>query len=477
MKNLTLTLAMLLSILCSAKSSKSSVGMANAYDEMGGANSLVAEQPTIVPDYFEYDFDKDGVMDRAELRESVYGDFNGDGESEYASLYAYIKVRDAEAEDWDYYKYYHHYVIVFGDKRIPMVDLPWSGCNLINEGDLNGDGAEEIALFNWGGYSAWGTYVVYTYNSREWQEFIAISHNEDWNQSPYQDLVQKDPHNEDYVIIQEIRCDDGKIMNNRVLLANLPMVEEVMDDRSRQIKEIDTRLASLLAWERDTTRNDYELQISLQREFEREMGYYLQDPITFTESLPQLSKMIFVLEMPSRQAKFYSYWVDGGGTMSDDKNFIQYVGDDGNVYCKPFLNDLRYPRGICNVWEFKHDGEIYYALQTYHRGMSCCWDYYLEIISIDNGEIKYHTEFFSKDHGYIYDSEEYYIYDDKGEIVGQAERPTYYIVVCGTQTTNCNVGFDFDPTTLTVKVKDDGDWTGSRTGAVIESEWRLNVAK
>jgi hypothetical protein len=86
-------------------------------------------------------------------------------------------------------------------------------------------------------------------------------------------------------------------------------------------------------------------------------------------------------------------------------------------------------------------------------------------------------QFFDKANGHIYDTEEYYIYDAKGDFIDQAERECWYIRVCGTQNCNTNVNFDFDPKTLTVSVKDDADWTESRTGAVVEREWKLDTSR
>ena len=66
-------------------------------------------------------------------------------------------------------------------------------------------------------------------------------------------------------------------------------------------------------------------------------------------------------------------------------------------------------------------------------------------------------------------------YEESGKIVDNAERPSYFICVWGTETGNPNVGFDFDTETLTFNVRDDADWTESRTGAIEEREWKLKI--
>jgi hypothetical protein len=106
---------------------------------------------------------------------------------------------------------------------------------------------------------------------------------------------------------------------------------------------VDDRLVALLTWERETSWQDYELKSRLQHEFERELEYYLQYNLKPSDSLPQLEKMINMITVPSGKFKFYNYWLDGGGTMSCDKNFIQFIDDDGyevradSVYVDPIM--------------------------------------------------------------------------------------------------------------------------------------------
>jgi hypothetical protein len=476
MKTTIITLAMLLMVACNVKQKINSADITTTHSELNNAHTAADERLAPMSDYIEDDFDNDGTIDKAEKRESVIGDFNGDGKREHATIYHYLKpIPGLESHQYDG-DYYHYCEIHFSDEALTDILLVYIGCNLVNEGDLNGDGSDELGFFNVGGFTMRGDYSVLTFVDGEWHELVCIRHNENWNPSPYQELVRKDPHNDDYIIIKEIRLDDGKIMDNRILLANLTDVAEQTCNQTYPTKEIDDRLTSLLAWERDTPWEECELKNKLQMELESEVLYYLHMPITFTDSMPLLEKVVDVITVPSGKAKFYNYWIDGGGTMNCDRNFIQYLDAEGYVHCTPYLNDLRYPRGICDVWEFELDGTLYYAIKTYHRGASGIWDYYLEVITIDNGSVQVCKQLFDKVNGHIYDTEEYYIYDAKGDFIDQAERECWYIRVCGTQNCNTNVDFDFDPETLTVSVKDDADWTESRTGAVVEREWRLSIA-
>ena len=276
--------------------------------------------------------------------------------------------------------------------------------------------------------------------------------------------------------------------NNAKELSDTLQAKELSSSEPyHSIEEIDAELATMLSEERGLEWYNYEndisnceLKDSLQRAFEKRMEYHLCNPLTFTESLPELEEMVSVITVPSGRCKFYNYSLDSGGPMSDNKNFIQYRVANGNVRCFPYMNDLTIcngPRGICDVWEFELENKFYYAIKTYRRQAWYAWTYYLDIITIEDDKIVTCTDFFNNEHGDIIDTDEFFVYDENGKFLDEVWFPTYYIAVCGTQTGNNNVDFDFDPKTLTVKVKDDADWTESRTGAVVEREWRLSIAK
>jgi hypothetical protein len=211
--------------------------------------------------------------------------------------------------------------------------------------------------------------------------------------------------------------------------------------------------------------------------FTNALEHYLRYPQTYGNDMPLLSEKMYIKKFPISGNKLYSYGWNEGGTMGYRHNtYIQYRNEDGDIEYVPFLNDLRYPSSF-NLQEFCYDNTIYYLVKQYSRGMSCSWYYYIAIISIKDGAITYHPEFFPEELNFKPGTEEYFIYDESGKIIDNSERPSYFMSVCGTENANTNVGFDFDPETLTIKVRDDADWTESRTGAVVEREWRLNIAK
>lgn len=108
--------------------------------------------------------------------------------------------------------------MVFSDAAIPTINVEWSAVGLTNEGDLDGDGADDIGYFQWEGYSSCGTYIVFSLCDGEWCVRVVLSHNASWNEEPYDVLVRKDPSAEGYVIVREIDIADDCIWDKRVKL-------------------------------------------------------------------------------------------------------------------------------------------------------------------------------------------------------------------------------------------------------------------
>lgn len=245
MKTPIITLAALLMLACGTQSIVSSTDVANAPDQIGGASLSTDAQPASMPDYFEYDFDNDGIIDKAEKKESVIGDFNGDGKSEHAVIYYYSKpIPGLESHQYDG-DYYHYCEIHFSDEALTDISLVYIGCNLVNEGDLNGDGSDELGFFNVGGFTMWGNYSVLTFIDGTWHELVCIRHNENWNPAPYQDLVRKDSYNYGHVIVKDIRCDDGEIFDKSVKIDDALLPDVSYDVEQPTVEEIDEELATL----------------------------------------------------------------------------------------------------------------------------------------------------------------------------------------------------------------------------------------
>lgn len=246
-------------------------------------------------------------------------------------------------------------------------------------------------------------------------------------------------------------------------------------DETLPIEQIDMELADMACAIDECRQDSYIVKDSLVSALTDRLEHYLLYPQTYENDMPLLKKQMYISELPVSGNKLYSFGWYEGGTMGDRHNtYIQYRDKSGEVGYIPFFNDLRYP-SFFDFYEFCHNSNTYYLVKQFSRGMSCSWYYYIAVISINDGVITYHPEFFPAEFDFKPGIEEYFVYDDNGTIIDNTERSCYFMRVCGTENANTNVGFDFNPTTLTMTVLDDADTTESRTGAVIESKWRLNV--
>ena len=245
-------------------------------------------------------------------------------------------------------------------------------------------------------------------------------------------------------------------------------------DVTKPIEKIDKELSTkILAIEKNSDR--WGAKNSDVKAFAKALEHYLRYPQTYENDMPLLSEKMYIKKLPMSGGKLYSFgWYEGGTMGSRHNTYMQYRNENGDVEFVPFLNDLRYPSSF-DFYEFCHDNNFYYLVEKYSRGMSCSWYYSIAVISIRDGAIRYHPEFFPAEFDFKPGLEEYFIYDENGEITDNTERPCYFMSVCGTENANTNVGFTFDTDTLTITVLDDADTTESRTGATTKSEWKLNT--
>ena len=202
-----------------------------------GNNHKAKTEQTKVKDKVVQHDDSDGItsvlnenskLDRGELMESIVGDFNGDGKREAAELYYKFTGEGGVDDDPTYTWGDDDYDVYFSDDAIKTLDasiIQWGAANMTNEGDLNGDGADEIGLWIHGGYSMCGTYVVFTHSSDGWKKLVAIDHNPNWNTRDYQQLVRKHPKNPNWLIVDEVIWDDGRIRERVVDISNIDSVK------------------------------------------------------------------------------------------------------------------------------------------------------------------------------------------------------------------------------------------------------------
>lgn len=166
--------------------------------------------PTLPARTIKMDCNNDNLAERGKLIEFVTGDFNGDGQGEYAALYCFDGCADDNSENG----MQMYCCIRFGNSDIPALYPAWVTSNLTNEGDLNGDGADEIGFLVREGPSYWGEYRVYTSDAGSWRELVSVSHHEDWNPAPYQELVRANPDDAGSLIVKSTDfAEDGVKVN------------------------------------------------------------------------------------------------------------------------------------------------------------------------------------------------------------------------------------------------------------------------
>ncbi|MFZ4402137.1 MAG: hypothetical protein ACOYO1_19055 [Bacteroidales bacterium] len=126
--------------------------------------------------------------------DSITGDFNGDGKKEYA------------VTKWDWKINYSDNEIkcdiMFSDKKIPKLHLDQlTGLFLVNEGDLNEDGKDEIGFLpGWGNSGCRNYYVVSLINNK-WKYIFDIPNTIGMRRAGIK-LIEKDSTKKGYVYIR-----------------------------------------------------------------------------------------------------------------------------------------------------------------------------------------------------------------------------------------------------------------------------------
>lgn len=143
--------------------------------------------------------------------------------------------------------------------------------------------------------------------------------------------------------------------------------------------------------------------------FNRELEKYLSLPITFNETMPlfensqgnnsegglmdRSSNGIFVQHTPDKKYKIYSYDDLTGGTGRNYCTYFQYLKNGKAKWLK--LPDES-PQ-IQKVYSFQYKGQTYYAIIGFQKRESFSWSEFFEVISIKNGTINSHSEFYPED--------------------------------------------------------------------------------
>lgn len=165
--------------------------------------------------------------------------------------------------------------------------------------------------------------------------------------------------------------------------------------------------------------------------FNRELEKYLSQPITFNETMPLFENSqghksqgglmdrsangIFVLHTPDKKYKIYSYDDLTGGTGRCYCTYFQYLENGRTKWLK--LPDES-PQ-IQKVYSFQHKGQTYYAIISFQRNYTCSWTEYFEVVSISNGRLTSHPEFYPQEIQY-----NLYTINDRHEIEQYLKKDT-----------------------------------------------------
>ena len=137
--------------------------------------------------------------------DSVQGDYNGDGKTEYMWLVPpKIMENDMSCEG------NCTSIIQFSDNSIPAIKVEDCIDGLpVNEGDLNGNGTDEIGVLPGWFTSCWHTYLGWTYKNGQFTYAVEpiSTHCNQWDKGI--DAIEKDREKEGYVIVRYSEITDA----------------------------------------------------------------------------------------------------------------------------------------------------------------------------------------------------------------------------------------------------------------------------
>lgn len=160
-------------------------------------------QPSVITANTKLTEQTDLIVGAIYERDTIRGDFNGDGKIEYAysesnpaEYYNLDKVDDGKLNN-----------ITFSNPTIPAIETKFQIERLTNEGDLNGDGIDEIG-FNKRAISRICEYTVYSLShTNQWQKLLQVDYDV---LNPPSDVCRLDPNRPGYVIVQTVEWEDGE---------------------------------------------------------------------------------------------------------------------------------------------------------------------------------------------------------------------------------------------------------------------------
>jgi hypothetical protein len=99
------------------------------------------------------------------------GDYDGDGRTETVRVTRPKDFGDSSGDLFDEDKMV--VTIAFPGSELPKISIKQSvTVYLVNEGDLDGDGADELGVVPGRGYGIWSFYYLYTFKKGQWDQLI-----------------------------------------------------------------------------------------------------------------------------------------------------------------------------------------------------------------------------------------------------------------------------------------------------------------
>ena len=163
-------------------------------------------QPSVITANTKLMEQMDSIIGDIYERDTIKGDFNGDGNIEYA----YSESNPAEYYSLDEVDDGKPNNITFSNPTIPAIETEFQIERLTNEGDLNGDGTDEIGFIE-RAVSRFVFYKVYSLRKGVWKEIVSVYTHDaffDPINGDAPDLVRIAPNKTGYVIVQTIEWDD-----------------------------------------------------------------------------------------------------------------------------------------------------------------------------------------------------------------------------------------------------------------------------
>lgn len=205
--------------------------------------------------------------------------------------------------------------------------------------------------------------------------------------------------------------------------------------------------------------------------FYNRLLFHLQDTTTFNNDIDfdrwGMSSIPFrTFSSPDKKIKFYTYVPRSMGSMWMPDKFIQYKDNHDSIIAHEWQNNLRWDGRTSpdTVWQFNYHDTTYYIVRSYFRtGPERTLS--VEIISLENGKIKFHTHFFPED---FEPSLVCVLTNPDGSDYEWREEGTYWILAYSNRWHP--IGLSFDPETLTLTAQ-----TEDNNGNPITKRHRLRV--